>query len=370
MYLKKLNLKNFRNYDNLDIKLNKNINIIYGNNAQGKTNLLESIYVLSMARSHQFSIDNNLIKYGKEKCKVKGIVEDNKINTTLEISFSDKNKNLKIDNNEIKKVGNYITSMFSTIIFYPEDLEIIKGSPQERRNFINLELSQISNNYYKILTEYNKLLKIRNNLFKKSKIDEAYFNIITKSLIEKAVIIYKMRYKFINEINQECGKIFYSFTKNENFKLNYEPNIEFDNFETEYLKNKLIDKFKKNYEKEINALTTLYGPHRDEVIFLLDNKNIKEFGSQGQQRVAILSVKLSEINIFKKYKKVNPILLLDDVFSELDDIKKNNLIKYLKNDNQVVITTTDLKRINKKTLGQASVFKIKEGKIIRMEEFE
>lgn len=374
MYLKKIYLKNFRNYDTLNIEFNKKINIIYGNNAQGKTNLLESIYYLSTTKSHRINNDNEIIKFNKGACKIKGIVKKNKLSDSFEISLTENNKALKINNQEIKKVGNYITSNFNIIIFEPEDLNIIKGSPNERRNFINLELSQISNNYYNILNEYNKIIKIRNNLLKKilnnQKVEENYFNIITNKLIEKAILIYKMRNKFVNELNLECKNIFLYLTKTDGFFIKYLPNIEINNYETEYLKEKLLEIYKKNYEKEVRNATTIYGPHRDDILFYINDKNIKEFGSQGQQRIAILSTKLSEIPIYKKYKNNNPILLLDDVFSELDDIKKNSLLKYLKNDNQIIITTTDLKRINKKIIGEANIYKIKDGKIIKLEEMK
>lgn len=374
MYLKKIYLKNFRNYDLLNIEFNKRINIIYGNNAQGKTNLLESIYYLATTKSHRLNNDSEIIKFGSNVCKIKGVINNRKIDTNLEIALSENGKILKINHQEIKKVGNYITSNFNIIIFEPDDLNLIKGSPNERRNFINLELSQISNNYYNILTEYNKILKIRNNVLTKmlnnKNVDDSYFKIITNKLISKAVLIYKMRNKFIDELNLECGDIFLSLTKTAGFTIKYEPNIEFESYETEYLKEKLFKTYQNNYEKEVRLGTTIYGPHRDNIGFYINLKNVKEFGSQGQQRMAILSCKLSEITIYKKYKNSEPIILLDDVFSELDDIKKNNLLKYLKNNHQIIITTTDLKKINKKLLGEANIYKIKEGKIIKLEEMK
>lgn len=374
MYLKKIYLKNFRNYDLLNIEFNKRINIIYGNNAQGKTNLLESIYYLATTKSHRLNNDSEIIKFGSNTCKIKGIINNKKIDTNLEITLSEKGKILKINHQEIKKVGNYITSNFNIIIFEPDDLNLIKGSPNERRNFINLELSQISNNYYNILTEYNKILKIRNNVLTKmlnnKNVDDSYFKIITNKLISKAVLIYKMRNKFIDELNLECGDIFLNLTKTAGFTIKYEPNIEFESYETEYLKEKLFKIYQNNYEKEVRLGTTIYGPHRDNIGFYINLKNVKEYGSQGQQRMAILSCKLSEITIYKKYKNNEPIILLDDVFSELDDIKKNNLLKYLKNSHQIIITTTDLKKINKKLLGEANIYKIKEGKVIRLEEMK
>ncbi len=372
MYLEKLELQNFRNYERLKINLNSHINIIYGNNAQGKTNLLESIYVLGITKSHLLQLDNNLIKIGKNCCKIKGIVRKNKIQSKLELEYLSDKKILKIDNQEIKKVNEYINNSLNIIIFYPEDLEIIKGSPNNRRNFLNLELSQLSNNYLTILMEFNKLLKIRNEYLKKfnkgQKLDITYFKIITNYFVDKSYLIYKMRKKFIDKLNENCEKIFYEITKLNNFNIKYVTNYTDGNFDD--IKKNLLEKLERNLNKEIKFGSTLYGPHRDEIEFFINDKNIKLFGSQGQKRMAILAIKLSEIPIFKQFKNTNPILLLDDVFSELDDIKKNNVIKYLADDIQVIITTTEIKKINKKKFSSVSIFKIKNGEIIRTEEVE
>lgn len=371
MYLEELQLRNFRNYDSLKIKLNPHINIFYGNNAQGKTNLLESIYVLGLTKSHLLNLDNNLVKDNENACKIKGNVKNLKLKKKLEVELHENTKILKIDNIEVKKITEYINSSLNVIIFYPEDLEIIKGTPNNRRNFINLELSQLSDNYLKILNEYNKLLKIRNDYLKKiSKnisIDETYFQIITNYLIDKAIIIYKMRLKFVNKINENCGKVFHELTKLEGFNIKYISNFIFDSDETK-IKSNLLNIYEKNHKKEIKLGTTLYGPHRDDIEFYLNDKNIKIYGSQGQKRLAILATKLSEIEIFKQFKNSTPILLLDDVFSELDDIKKNNLVKYIDDDIQVIITTTELKNVNK--FKSASIFKIKNGEVLKIKEVE
>ncbi len=372
MYLEKLLLQNFRNYSSLNIKLNPHVNIIYGNNAQGKTNLLESIYVLGLTKSHLLQLDNHLITTGKEFYKIKGIVKKNKIKTTYEVNCNLNKKILKIDGQEIKKISDYINNSLNIIIFYPEDLEIIKGSPNIRRNFLNLELSQLSNNYLKILNEFNKLLKIRNEYLKKmsknQSYDKTYFNIITNYFVDKSLIIYKMRKKFVEKLNENCGKIFFEITKLSDFHIEYITN--FINENSENQKKEMLEKLDKNIEKEIKFGSTLYGPHRDELEFFLSENNLKIYGSQGQKRMAVLSTKLAEIDIFKKFKNTNPILLLDDVFSELDDIKKNNIIKYLADDIQVIITTTDLKKINKKKFNSVNIFKIKNGEIIKTEEVE
>ena len=372
MYLEKLLLQNFRNYSSLNIKLNPHVNIIYGNNAQGKTNLLESIYVLGLTKSHLLQLDNHLITTGKEFYKIKGIVKKNKIKTTYEVNCNLNKKILKIDGQEIKKISDYINNSLNIIIFYPEDLEIIKGSPNIRRNFLNLELSQLSNNYLKILNEFNKLLKIRNEYLKKmgknQSYDKTYFNIITNYFVDKSLIIYKMRKKFVEKLNENCGKIFFEITKLSDFHIEYITN--FINENSENQKKEMLEKLDKNIEKEIKFGSTLYGPHRDELEFFLGENSLKIYGSQGQKRMAVLSTKLAEIDIFKKFKNTNPILLLDDVFSELDDIKKNNIIKYLADDIQVIITTTDLKKINKKKFNSVNIFKIKNGEIIKTEEVE
>ena len=223
MYLEKLLLQNFRNYSSLNIKLNPHVNIIYGNNAQGKTNLLESIYVLGLTKSHLLQLDNHLITTGKEFYKIKGIVKKNKIKTTYEVNCNLNKKILKIDGQEIKKISDYINNSLNIIIFYPEDLEIIKGSPNIRRNFLNLELSQLSNNYLKILNEFNKLLKIRNEYLKKmgknQSYDKTYFNIITNYFVDKSLIIYKMRKKFVEKLNENCEKIFFEITKLSDFHI-------------------------------------------------------------------------------------------------------------------------------------------------------
>ncbi len=369
MVIKELKLKNFRNYSDLKIKLNPHINIIYGNNAQGKTNLLESIYVLGLTKSHLLNIDSRLVKDNEDFFKISCTVKDSKLSKKLEIIETSDSKLLKIDNEEIKKVSDYINNSLNIIIFYPEDLEIIKGSPINRRNYLNLELSQLSDNYLKILSEYNKLLKIRNDyLKKKSKgefIYETYFQIITNYLIDKGILIYKMRKKFVDKLNENCGKIFEEITKIHGFKVKYVPNFISDNLD---IKEDYKNKLNKNYNKEIKLGSTLYGPHRDELEFFLGDKNLKEYGSQGQKRLAVLSMKLSEIEIFKQFKGTLPILLLDDVFSELDDIKRNNIIKYINEEIQVIITTTELKKVSK--FKSYNIYKIKDGEIIKIKEVD
>ena len=371
MILKMLKLSNFRNYESLNLTFSKKINIIYGKNAQGKTNILESIYVLGLTKSHRSFIDNSLILNEKTQAKIKGIIEKNKIETSLEIFFDNKNKKYRVDNNSLKRVSDYISKM-NIIIFYPEDLELIKDSPNVRRRFLDLELSQLYNDYYKVLSNYNKLLKIRNDLLKKLKnnfsIDQNYFDIITQCMIEKAIFIYRARNKFLNKLDNIAKIIYKDLTNFIDFNLKYITNFQFESYNEEEIRSKLELKYKKELDTEVKVGTTLYGPHRDDFEFYLGKENLKLFGSQGQQRLAIISLKLAEIDIFNKYSGSMPILLLDDVFSELDDEKKNNLLKYLKKDIQTIITTTDLKNIDETILKDAKLIEIDSGTVVKINE--
>lgn len=365
MILKNISIRSFRNYFKLDLELNDKINIIYGNNGQGKTNILESIYVLALTKSHRSFIDNTLIKEGEESAVIRGTLKKD-ISYNLEIILTKSSKKVKIDNTIKSKLSSYIDKM-NVIIFSSEDLDLIKGSPSERRKYINLELSQLSSNYYNELNDYTKLIKIRNELLKKmssaESIDRSYFDILTDYIINKGVFIYQMRNKYIERLNKICQEIYKQISSLEGFNIKYIPSIEIDNYSKENIKNILESKLRNNLEKEINAKTTLYGPHRDDFEFRLEKNNLKNYGSQGQQKMAVLALKLSEIEVFKDFKKTSPIILLDDVFSDLDNIKKNNLLKHINKDMQVIITTTDLDSIDKSILNQAKLIHIKNGNI-------
>ena len=371
MYLKRLKIHSFRNYDTLSLTLTKGINILYGENAQGKTNLLESIYVLGLTKSHRSIIDNNLIKNGEEYLTIEGIVCCNKIDNKLNIYIDSKSKVLKYNDTTIKKVSDYISKL-NIIIFYPDDLELIKGSPVCRRKYINMELSQLYSNYFILINEYNKILKIRNDYLKKlnknlsKNID--YIDILTSYLIDKAIPIIKLRYKFIKKVNEHCSNIYKDIMNLEGFRLEYKPSIGID--DDNNIKDKLILEYRKRLKYDIKMCSTSIGPHKDDFEFYLEEKNLKYYGSQGQQRIGVLSLKLSEIEIFKKYKETAPILLLDDIFSELDDNKKNNLLKYINRDIQTIITTTDLNNLDEKLIKKSKLFNINKGNIIKIKEVD
>jgi len=360
MYLKRVELKNFRNYSSLKISFNKGINIIYGNNAQGKTNLLESIYVLALTNTFRNVSDTDLIMKNRNFFNIKGILKNSKLDTTLSISYDNIKKRMLLDDSEITKVSSYISNM-NTILFTPDDLDIIKGPPLVRRKFLNTELSQLYSNYYILLNEYEKILKMRNDYIKSGNIDINYYDIITSFLIEKDILIFKIRKKFIERINNYADEIFRNITGLSGFKIVYKPNLDYSEYD--YDKNKILEVFKDKYESEYKFLSTFYGIHKDDFEFYLGDSNLKLYGSQGQMRISVLTLKLSEIEIFKKWKNSTPILLLDDVFSEIDEIKNNNLLNYLSRDLQVIITAVSLNSFNKEILSKAKVFRIESGKI-------
>ena len=361
MFIKSIYLNKFRNYDKLKIDFKNGINIIVGENGQGKTNLLESIYVLGLTKSHRSFIDNNLIKEGENKSVIQGIIEKENISTKYEIEIGN-NKILKIDNDKIKTITDYISNI-NIIIFYPDDLEIIKGSPNLRRRYINLEISQLCSNYMIILNDYNKLLKMRNDYLKNNYIDDNYLNIITNYLIEKATQIIIMRKKFIDRLNEVVPKIYKNISEISNFSIKYKCCIKIEEFSEKNIMEKLKNVSKELKNSEFKYKTTLFGPHKDDIEFYLNKYNLKLYGSQGQQRMAILSLKLAEIEIFKKYKNTLPILLLDDVFSELDDKKKNNLLNYINENIQTIITTTDINNINDNIVKKSNIIEIFNGNL-------
>jgi len=273
---------------------------------------------------------------------------------------------LKVNNDNIKRVSDYV-SKINIIIFYPDDLELVKGSPSVRRRFINLEISQLYGNYLNILAEYNQILKLRNDYIKLlnqgQNVDLNYFQVLTDCYVEKSILIYQYRYKFIEKLNEVSKKIFYDISLLDGFNIKYKTSFNFDSYDTETMKNLILEKVKRAYNTEIKLKSTLYGPHKDDLEFYIGDKNIKNYGSQGQQRMTVLALKLSEIRIFEEVTGKYPILLLDDVFSELDEIRKNNLLKYIQQNIQTIITTTDLSNIDESIINNSKLIHIKNGSV-------
>lgn len=357
MKINKLEIINFRNYDKLTLSFSSGINVFYGNNAIGKTNILESIYFLAITKSHRTNEDNNLIKNGEAVTKVKGTIESNNEEKTMEIILNNKGKGVKINNIVIKKISDYI-SKFKVIIFFPDDLELIKGNPATRRKFMNIEIGQIEENYFKSLNEYNLLLKNRNEYIKNRElesIDLDYLSIINEKLVDFGLILINYRKEFIEKLSKKTNTIYKKIFGKGEINLLYKTNIDLNN---NNLKEEYLEKLRNNLKRDLYLKTTYIGPHRDDIVFVLNGYDSKNQASQGQQRTIIISTKLAEIELIKEKTNQYPVLLLDDIFSELDIIKNNNLYKYINKNIQTFITTTDLLKIDKKLLENAKIFDV------------
>lgn len=368
MIIRNIKLKNFRNYENLDFVLNNRLNIIIGNNAQGKTNILESIYFLSLTKSFFAVNDKVVIKKNCLYARIDGVITSNNGCNNLSILVNNYGKYLKIGNKEIKKSSDYL-GYLKVILFSPDNIRLLKEGPSIRRRFLNIEISQLSKRYILILNQFNDLLKQRNEYLKNirnSLVDKDYMLILNQKFAELAYQIYNFRNDFIVEINKRIKDIYKSIINIDNIEIKYITDIKLNDKET--MINEIIDRLDRNYDKEILYGSTLIGPQRDDFCILLNGNDISSYGSQGQMRIAILSLKLSEIDIiFNKFGEY-PVILLDDIFSELDVDKRNKLIKYLNCDKQVIITTTDIENINEELVNNAKLFKIDNGKVIETRE--
>lgn len=349
------------------MKLDKHLNIFIGNNAQGKTNILESIYVLALTKTHRVGVENNLIKIGESKAIISGSIKKNNLINDLRIELIPDDKKVFFNETEVRKLSNYIGNL-NVIMFSPDDLDILKKSPNIRRNYLNIELSQLDPTYIKYLNEYNKLLKNKNEYLKSINIndykEDLYLDTLNHELVERACKIFEARTKYIDLINSKINFIFNRITKLENLSITYDYGFELDSYDVTNYKVILTNKIKDNTRREILQGMSLYGPHRDDFSFNLGDIDLKFYGSQGQQRIAVISFKLAEIEIFKEILKDEPVLLLDDIFSEIDIRKRNQLLKYIDENVQTIITTTDIKNINKKVVEQAKVFEVHDGNVL------
>jgi len=363
MEISSLKLLNFRNYDSLEIKFSDNTNIIYGKNGMGKTNLIEAIYMLGLTKTFRLGNENVVIKKGKNIAKIEGLIKNNIINNH-KIIISDSDKRIKIDNNKIAKISDYITKV-NIILFNPDDLKIIKDTPMTRRKLLNIEISSINNLYLNLLNNYNKILKQRNSylkaLNKKNKVESEFLNILTDQLIDTGLSIMEIRKSFINEINSYISDIYYKITHKGHLSVNYK---------SEFMgksKLELLNMYKKNTSREIIMGKTLFGPHHDDIEFIVDSEIVKEFSSVGEQKNSVISYKLAEIKYIEDHLGKKPILLLDDLFSELDIEKINNILELIDDDMQTFITTTEIDKVDNKILKNAKIFKIENGLVIEEE---
>lgn len=355
MYIKSVELLNFRNYEKLDMKFSKGINILYGDNAQGKTNILEAIYVSGTTKSHKSCKDSEIIMISREESHIRVIISKDEVEHKIDIHLKrHKSKGIAVDGLVIKK-SSELMGILPVIFFSPEDLSIIKNGPGERRRFLDMELCQTDKIYYYHLSRYNKVLHQRNQLLKQAGLNEELketLEIWDVQLCEHGSEIIKIRKKFIEELNEIIVNVHEKITDgNEKIKLKYSPDVSEECFERELILGR---------ERDLYIKTTGRGPHRDDMVFYINEQDIRKFGSQGQQRTAALSLKLSEIELMKRKIKDNPVLLLDDVFSELDRKRQNHLLESLKG-TQTIITCTGMEEFVKQRMVVDKVYKIKNG---------
>lgn len=362
MYIKDIELTNFRNYDHLEVDFNQNVNLILGNNAQGKTNLLEGIYLTSIGRSFRTSKDSDLVKFDETMAKVKTNAVKEVYDTSVEIVIKkDAKKAVKKDGVNIKKTSELMENIL-IVIFSPEDLKIVKDEPEKRRKFIDRELCQIKPLYYESLSNYKKTLLQRNMYLKEDRIDQSILDLWDVQLAKYGSRIINMREKFVKKISDFSGKIHNSITNGkETLFLDYNPNIQFlDNLDDQ--EGFFYDEIKRSFSNDMRQRTTTKGPHKDDISFFVDGINMRNFGSQGQQRTCALSLKLAELNLIKEETGEDAILLLDDVMSELDIERQEYLIKTLKQ-NQLFITTTDIDEKLRDSFPDAKIIYVDKGKI-------
>ncbi|MBP5554188.1 MAG: DNA replication/repair protein RecF [Lachnospiraceae bacterium] len=360
MIIKSLELTDYRNYDRLNIEFDKGTNIFYGDNAQGKTNILEALYIAATTKSHKGSRDSEIVKFGKEESHIRTIVENDGIPTRVDMHLrSSKSKGIAIDGNRIKKAAD-LMGICKVVFFSPEDLNIVKNGPTYRRRFIDMELCQLDQFYLYNLNNYNKVLNRRNQVLKDIYFDrslEESLNIWDDQLISYGTKIVERRDKFASELEEEIKEVHYKLSGGrENISIIYEPSTTVDDFE----KN-----LKASRARDLKSKMTSIGPHRDDFAFMAGDIDIRKFGSQGQQRTAALSLKLSEIDMMKKISGESPVLMLDDVLSELDRKRQGFLLDSI-GDIQTFITCTGIDDFVNDRFVMNRVFYVENGNVRQM----
>lgn len=357
MKVKSIALKNFRNYENLYLEFSDGTNILYGNNAQGKTNVLESVYLSGTTKSHKGSKDREMIRFQEEECHIRTFVEKNDKDYQIDIHLKkNRSKGIAVNLVPIKKASS-LFGILNLVFFSPEDLNMIKAGPAQRRRFLDMELCQLDKIYLSDLANYNKVLNQRNKLLKdliyQPQLSET-LSVWDMQLTNYGKRIIKRRNLFVEELKEIALEIHKSISGNqEELQIIYEPNTKDEDFETE---------LEKAHGKDLKNCQTSVGPHRDDLVFQIDDVDIRKFGSQGQQRTCALSLKLSEIELVKKTIHDTPVLLLDDVLSELDSSRQNFLLNRI-HDIQTMITCTGLDEFVRNRFQIDRVFEVISGHV-------
>ncbi|MDE1548317.1 DNA replication/repair protein RecF [Jeotgalibaca caeni] len=368
MILKEITLRQFRNYLDLSLTFSPGINVFLGENAQGKTNLMEAIYALSMARSPRTSNEKEMIQWEEDGAHITGQIERRNGNYPLELQFSKKGKMAKVNHMEQKRLSEYVGKL-NVVLFAPEDLDLVKGAPLKRRKFLDMEIGQMSQVYLYDLVQYQRVLKQRNLylkqlLFRKEN-DVVYLEVLTEQLVKLAANIIHSRLQFLEQLERWADPLHYQISnEKEHLRIRYKSTIEVQQtMDKDTVYGKVMEEYERVKDRELEQGTTLFGPHRDDLTFYVNGKNVHQFGSQGQQRTTVLSLKLAEIECMKEVLGEYPILLLDDVLSELDDDRQTHLLKTIEKKVQTFLTTTSLDGIKRNKIEEPTIFHIHAGTV-------
>lgn len=367
MFLTGIELQNYRNYNELKLATPNKVNVFLGPNAQGKTNLLEAIFALALSKSHRTSKDKELIGWHADTARIAGQVNKKYGAITLDLLFSSQGKKAKMNGLEQRKLSDFIGSV-NVVMFAPEDLEIVKGTPGVRRRFLDMEIGQVQPGYLHTLQQYGKVLQQRNNYLKGATpggVNHAMLDVWNVQLAEYGVKIMKKRKHFIHKLQTYAEQIHAGITNGtEKLTIVYRPSFETDALQDEsVLFDQFMIKLTQVKDQEIRRGVTLAGPHRDDLAFFINDKEAQIFGSQGQQRTTALSLKLAEIELINEEIGEYPLLLLDDVLSELDQNRQTQLIETFQSKVQTFITTTGLESVNMSKLQDAGIYYVREGTV-------
>lgn len=357
MYIKSIELSNFRNYKELSMEFHPEKNILYGDNAQGKTNILEALYFCGMTKSHKGSKEKEIIRMNEKEAHIRMCVEKKGVSRRIDMHLKrNKAKGVAIDGIPIRK-SSELLGLVNIVFFSPEDLGIIKHGPSERRRFVDVELCQLDKVYFHDLTKYNQVVNQRNNLLKQISVDKSLLSTLDiwdQQLVEYGSRIISRRKEHLEELNEVITPIHEKLSGGrEQLTLGYEANVSAEDFGMKIAMNRERDLFQK---------VTTTGPHRDDVEFAIADIDIRKYGSQGQQRTAALSLKLAEIEIVKRMVGDLPVLLLDDVLSELDRNRQHYLLDSIK-DIQTIITCTGLEEFIQERIKVNQVYKVTNGTV-------
>ncbi|WP_047153328.1 DNA replication/repair protein RecF [Aneurinibacillus tyrosinisolvens] len=369
MILKELELTHYRNLEQIQVRFDDPIILFVGPNAQGKTNLLESIYVLAMAKSHRTSKDKELIRWDESFARLSCRVERRHGPLGLDIQLTARGKKAKINGLEQRKLSDYIGAM-NVVMFAPEDLNIVKGSPHVRRRFLDMEIGQVSPTYLYHISQYQKIVQQRNQAMKELQQRKQFremLDVYNRQMADLAVKVLQKRFVFMEKLKEWGREIHAQITQGgESLTLSYENTLPVtQDMSREEAEESVYQHLTSIQEREIARGTSLAGPHRDDIHFFINGTNVHQYGSQGQQRTTALSLKLAEIELIHQEVGEYPLLLLDDVLSELDANRQSHLLQNIKDRVQTFVTTTGVEGLYHQTLKQAALYRVRQGTVER-----